>query len=105
MSNTGLGFEIGNPEAAHRLDGEVIQLVGVGAAAGPTNAFAAIDGAPLRVLFDESFVARLLDQPGDLVDGIIPRDVLPVGRARTPHLWFHQAAFIVNVLLKRSALR
>src|ERR1041384_5624489 len=104
MSNTGLRFKVDNPHAAHRLDGEIIQFVGIGAAAGPGNPFATIDGVPLRVLFDERLVARRLDQPGDFIDGIIPGDVLPIGCSRTPHLWLHQAPLVENVLLKRRSL-
>ena len=60
-----------------RLDDQVIELVGIGAAAVPGNAFAAIDGVALCVLLDERCVARLLHQVRDFIDGSFPGDVLP----------------------------
>ena len=50
VSNPGLVFQVADPQAAHRLHDEVIELIGVGAAAGPGDAFAAVHRAALRVL-------------------------------------------------------
>ena len=44
VSNSGLVFQVHDPQAAHGLDDQVIELVGVGAAAGPGDAFAAVHG-------------------------------------------------------------
>ena len=87
-----------------RLDHQVIELVGIGAAAVPGDAFAAVHRAPLRVLLDEGIVARLLHQARDFVDGGIPRDIFPMVRPRTAHLRLQQAAGIIDVLLQRRAL-
>src|SRR5438876_730098 len=43
VSNAGLGFEIADPQAAHAFHDEVIELVGIGTAAGPGYSFTAID--------------------------------------------------------------
>ena len=77
VSNASLVFEVADPQAAHGLDDQVIELVGIGAAAVPGNAFAAVDGVALGILLDERFVARLLDQVRDLVDGRVPRRCPP----------------------------
>ena len=53
VSNPGLVFQVADPQAAHGLDDEIIEFVGVGAAAGQGDAFAAVHGAALRVLLDE----------------------------------------------------
>ena len=50
VSNPGLVFQVADPQAAHGLDDQVIELVSVGAAAGPGNAFAAVDSVgPARL--------------------------------------------------------
>ncbi len=67
--------------------------------------FAAIDGIAVLVLLDERLVARLLRPARDLVDRIVPGDVLPVIRTGTPHLRLQQATIVDDVLFERSALR
>jgi len=103
VSNTGLVFQVADPQAAHRLDHQVIEFVGVGAAAIPGDAFAAVDGAALRVLFEEGFVTGLLDEAGDFIDGGVPGDVFPVVGAGAADLGLEQAAFVDDVLLERGA--
>src|SRR5207245_2215969 len=61
VSNPGLVFDEAQPQAAHCLYDEIIELVGVSAAACPGDIFAAVDGATLRVYRDEALVPRLPD--------------------------------------------
>ena len=105
VSNPGLVFQVADPQAAHRLDDEIIEFVGIGAAAGEGDASQRLTVWPLRVLLDERRVAGLLHPVRDLVDGLIPGDVFPVIRARPPHLRLQQAPIVQDVLLQRSALR
>ena len=100
VSNTGLVFQVADPQAAHGLDHQVIELVGIGAAAGPGDALAAVDGVALGVRVDEGFIAGLLHQPPDLVDGGVPGDVLPMVGAGTAHLRLEQAPVVDDVLLE-----
>ena len=44
VSNPGLVFQVADPQAAHGLDDQIIEFVGIGAAAGEGHAFAAVDG-------------------------------------------------------------
>ena len=80
VSNPGLRFEIADPQAAHGLDGEKIQFVGVGAAAGPANPLAAIDRVAVLVFLDERLVAGLLVQRAISLIGSVPGDVFPMSR-------------------------
>jgi len=54
----GPGFPGSRPQAAHAFYDQIIELVGVGAAAGEGDALAAIDGSALRIFFQERIVAR-----------------------------------------------
>ena len=78
VSNPGLRFEIADPQAAHGLDGEKIQFIGVSAAANPANRFQTIDGVAILVFVDERRVAGFLRPASNLVDRIVPGDVVPV---------------------------
>src|SRR2546427_4267425 len=104
MSNPGLRLEVADPHAAHRFNGEEIQFIGIGAAAGPGYAFAAIDGETLTVLLNERVVSGLFNQSSDLIDGIIPGDIFPTARAGPAHLRLGHAWIIEHVLLERGAL-
>src|ERR1700675_89002 len=104
VSNAGLVFQVADPQAAHAFYDQIIELVGVGAAAVEGHAFAAIDGMARSILFDEAVVACLLDFLRDLGISLVPRNVFPVGGSRTPHLWLQQAALVDNVLLERRSL-
>src|SRR5205085_3087760 len=105
VSNTCLHLELAVPHPAHRLDRQKIQLVRVGAAPAPTDAFAAVDRVPLVVLLDESSIARVFHFTRDLVERLIPRDVFPVVGAGAAHLWFQETTVVQDVLFERSALR
>src|SRR6202140_1277171 len=104
VSNAGLVFQVADPQAAHTFYDEIIKFVGVGAAAGEGNAFAAIDSVAGSVLLDKCVVARLLHLLRNLGVGLVPRYVFPVGGSGTPHLRLQQAAFVENVLLERRSL-
>src|SRR5258708_5843494 len=104
VSNAGLVFQVADPQAAHTFYDEIVKFVGVGAAAGEGNAFAAVDGMAGSVLLDKGVVARLLHLLRDLAVGLVPRDVFPVGGSGTPHLRLQQAAFVEYVLLERRSL-
>ncbi len=82
VSNPGLVFQVADPQAAHTFDDEIIEFVGVGAAAGEGDAFAAVHGFAVRIFLDEGVVARLLYLLRDFVVGLIPGDVFPVGALR-----------------------
>src|SRR6202047_2927779 len=104
VSNAGLVFQVADPQAAHTFYDQIIKFVGVGAAAGEGNAFAAIDGVAGSVVLDKCVVARLLHLLRNLAIGLVPRNVFPVGGSGTPHLRLQQAAFVKNVLLERRSL-
>ena len=86
------------------FDDQIVEFVRIRAAAGPGDAFATVDGAALGVAFNKSVVARLLHPAGDLIQRVVPGDVLPVSGSRAANLRFQQAAFIEDVLLERRAL-
>jgi hypothetical protein len=88
VSNPGLVFYIGETQTSHGLDDQVIEFVGVGAATNPGEAFTAIYSAALRVFLNESIVTRLFHPVGNLVNGLVPADIFPVIRSRTPNLRF-----------------
>src|SRR5215208_210 len=77
VSNPGLRFEIADPQAAHSLYGEKIQLIGVGAPADPTYRLETIDRITILVLFDKRFVSSFLDPPGDFAGRVIPANICP----------------------------
>ncbi len=60
---------------------------------------------PLRVLLDKRRVARLLGPLRNLIQRLVPGNVLPVRRARPPHLRLRQPPRIQHVLLQRRSLR
>src|SRR5260370_38519668 len=57
-----------------------------------------------RILLDECVVAVLLDPSSDLVEGVVPGDVLPVRGARPAHLRLQQTPVVHDLLLQRRAL-
>ena len=103
VSNSGLRFEIADPEAAHCLDREIIQFVGVGTTAGPTNAFAPVYRKAFLVFLHKRFIARFLYPASDFIKRIVPGNIFPVIGTGPTHLRFQQAAVVVNFLLERSA--
>src|SRR5262249_1007612 len=100
----GLVFQVADPQAAHGLHYQVIELVGVGAAAVPRDALATIHGAAFGVLLDERLVARLLYEACDLVDRLVPRDIFPMVRSGPPHFGLEQSSLVDDVLLQGRAL-
>ena len=105
MSNPGLIFYIEEPQSSHGLDDQIIEFVGVGAAADPREALAAIYGSTLCVFLNERIVARLFHPVADLINRLVPTDVFPVIRTRSPDLRLQKPAVIENILLERSSLR
>ena len=106
VSNPGLVFQVADPQAAHRLDDEIIEFVGVGAAAGPGDAFAAIDGAAAarlsrrrsrRASSSPSARSRRSPDPSEMSSQSI--------RAGPPHLRLEQPPLVEDVLLERRAFR
>src|SRR4051812_30873826 len=59
---------------------------------------------PLGVLLDERLVARLLHPLADLVEGLVPGDVLPVIGAGPADLRLDEPPRVQDVLLERGAL-
>ena len=104
MSNPGLVFQVADPQAAHGLDDEVVEFVGIGAAAVPGDAFAAVDRAALGVGRDERLVARLLDMARDFLDGLVPTNVFPMIGPGRRTCGFKQAPLVLDVLQQRRAL-
>src|SRR6185503_11092055 len=77
VSNPGLRFEVYDPQAAHRFDGEIIQFVGISATTCPADGLETIDRMATLIFFDERRIARLLHPTSNVIYGIIPRDVFP----------------------------
>src|SRR6267143_642752 len=105
VSNAGLVFQVADPQAAHALDDEIVEFVGVGAAAREGDSLAAVHGMVLRVSFEKSVVAGFLYLLRDLVVGVFPGDIFPLGRARTSDLRLQQPAVVEDVLFEGRALR
>jgi hypothetical protein len=103
VSNTGLRLEVADPHAAHRFDCEKVQFVGIGATARPAYTFTSVDQATLIVFLDEGFIAGLLYQLRDLIDRIVPGDILPMVGAWPAHLRFRQSPIVEYVLLEGRA--
>src|SRR5215472_11423583 len=82
VSNPGLILEECYSQTTHGLDDQVVELVSVGAAAVPGDAFQTIYRAALRIGGDKRFVASLLDMPPDFVERLIPTNVFPMIRPR-----------------------
>src|ERR1700676_4534573 len=93
-----------DPQGAHRLYDQVIEFVGVGAAAGKSDGFAAVDSNALSILLDQAVVAGFLDLGGDFVQSIVPRYIFPIRAAGPPDLRLEEPPFVHYVLLERRAL-
>src|ERR1700686_270194 len=104
VSNAGLVFQVADPQAAHTFYDQIVKFVGVGAAAGEGNAFAAVHGMSGGIFFDEGVVAGLLDLLRDFGISLVPGNVLPVGCPGSPHLWLQQGTLVQNVLFERRSL-
>src|SRR4029453_2608589 len=101
VSNPGLVFQVADPQAAHRLDDEIVEFVGVGAAAGKCDALAPIHHASPRILFHERLATSLLDEAADLFERLLPPDVFPAIGAGPANLRLEKTAIVQDVLLKR----
>src|SRR5688500_12698286 len=84
VSNPRLRFEIADPQAAHRLNGEIVQFVRVSTTAGPSDTFAPIYCESLFILFNKGFITCLFYPTSYLIEGIVPRNILPLIGARPP---------------------
>src|SRR5271168_1393283 len=91
-------------ETAHGLYSEVVELVGIGATANPTDGREAIDTTTGGVGFDKSLVAGFLSALGDFVERLIPADLFPFGAAGPAHLRLQQPARVQNILCQRRSL-
>ena len=80
MSNSGLRFEVADPQAAHCLDREIVQFICVSTATDPANTFATIHGKTFFVFLNKRFIASLLDPTSDLIESSCPRICPPNGR-------------------------
>src|SRR5437763_3097760 len=103
VSNTGLRFEIADPQAAHGLDGEKIQFVRVSGSTNPTNRFQAIDRVAVLVFVDEGCVTRLLGPASNFVDCLIPGNVFPITCSRPSYLRLQQTTIVDDILFERCA--
>src|SRR5712691_4838820 len=65
-------------QAAHHLRREVPFLAAEGGAAGKGNPLRAVDRIARRILSDEAGVAGVFDALGELVEHVVPGDLLPV---------------------------
>ncbi len=102
MSNSGLVFQVHDPQGAHGFDDEVVEFVGIGTAAGPGDGLAAVDGLSLCIFLDKSIVAYFFDLLRDLVQRGIPGDVFPMIRPGLA-LVASRPSLVQNILLQRSA--
>src|SRR4030095_2755779 len=82
VSDSGLLFYVHHPQGAHELGGQIAFLTAEGGAAGERDPFTTVDGVALRVGGDERRVARFLDALGELVEHLVPGDLLPLVAAR-----------------------
>ena len=73
-------------QTPHGLDDQVVELIGVGAAADEGDTLAPVDRVAVRVLLHKRGIAGFLGPLGNFMQGIIPRNVLPVGRSWPPCL-------------------
>ncbi len=94
----------GTPQAVSALPVEPVEFGRVGAAADHRHAGVAVDDLTLGVLGDEVLVARVLDVPRDLGDGLVPADVLPLVGAGPPDLGLREAIRVDDVVLDGRSL-
>ena len=78
MSNSGLVFQVHDPQGAHGLYHEVVKFICVGAATGPSYGLATVDRFSLRIFLNKTIVAGLLDLLRDFVQRGIPGNVFPM---------------------------
>src|SRR6266850_8197012 len=93
-----------DPQGAHRFHNQIVKLIGVSASADEGEGFQAVYRVARRILFDEGFVAGLLNPGSDLVDGIVPGNILPIGGAGPAYLRLQQTPVVHDLLLQGSSL-
>ena len=105
MSNPSLVFDIADPHAPHTLDDEIVHFVCVGTAAYEGNSFAAVHRVPPRVFGYKRLITLFLEPSADLIDRVVPGNVLPIRSTGSANLRLGEASRAYDFLLERSALR
>src|ERR1700726_3705209 len=80
-----------------------MELISVGAAADERDALAAICEVAIGVFFDKGFVAGFLGPARNLIERIVPGNILPIGSSGPPDLRLGESPWIEHILLKRRA--
>ncbi len=78
MSNTGLVFQVHDPQGAHRLHDEIVEFVGISTTAGPGNRFEAIDAMAGSVDFNKAGIAGFFRSSPRFQKSPDPRKCLPI---------------------------
>src|ERR1700737_3863912 len=92
-------------ETAHRLGREVAFRAAEGGAPGEGNPLCAVDRVARRILRHEAGIAGVLDALRQLVEHVVPSDVLPVVGARRTIPRVFDAASAGGQLHRGRALR
>jgi hypothetical protein len=87
VSKTGLIFVSDYTEPKSELAQQVVHFIRVGAAADHGGVGDTIYGTALRILLLITRIARVLDEARHSIDGLIPRHLAPIARARCPVPW------------------
>lgn len=103
MSKPRLVFVGKNSHAKAKLGKQKVDFVGVRAATNQANIREAVNQAAVRVIFFETAIARLLDQPGHPIDRLFPRDRCPSCRARSAVQRPCQPLIVDNEFLQRNS--
>ena len=104
VSESGLVFVGDDAETEAEFSEEVVDLVGIGAAADESNVLQPIHGAAGSVLLFEAGVAGVFDPPSHALDGVLPRDGLPLRRARCSIERPREAPIVDDEFLERDSL-
>ena len=78
MSNSGLVFQVHDPQGAHRFHDQIVEFVGIGTATSERDRFTTIYAMAGRIGFDKSVIAGFFDLLGDLAKRLIPAECLPI---------------------------
>src|ERR1700719_2842313 len=90
------------PQGMHSFHNQIVEFIGVGTPADPRDGFQTVHRVSRSILLDKSLVARLFHARGDFADGIVPRNVLPLGATWPAHQGLQQATVIHDLLLQRG---
>src|SRR5688572_17294887 len=104
MSKAGLVFVGHHTESEAEFAKQVVDLVGIGTAADDRHVRKTIDQAVLGVLDLEARIARLLNEARHTVEGLIPRNRLPIGRTWSPIQWPRETPVVDHKLPERDPL-